>query len=198
MQIYQERYGKGEHVSLVDCVREPEASVFCRHGQRHHRAHWWRTQRVAVRYSPARGETGFVWADGSSLLLFITFKRWKDFHHVLDRFTVSTLPQAQRARSMGAIVYCVGVKEFNQTQVRVQRLRNANTLRCIVVIGSVCYSSLQLLPTPLSTCFPSGAASKLSEESSTQYDTHTYIPTYLHTYIHTHTQHKSHMSIICH
>lgn len=25
--------------------------------------------------------------------------------------------QAQRARSMGAIVYCVGVKEFNQTQV---------------------------------------------------------------------------------
>lgn len=25
--------------------------------------------------------------------------------------------QAERARSMGAIVYCVGVKEFNQTQV---------------------------------------------------------------------------------
>ena len=27
------------------------------------------------------------------------------------------LLQAQRARSMGAIVYCVGVKDFNQTQV---------------------------------------------------------------------------------
>ena len=31
--------------------------------------------------------------------------------------TLLLFPQAERARSMGAIVYCVGVKEFNQTQV---------------------------------------------------------------------------------
>ena len=31
--------------------------------------------------------------------------------------TLLLFPQAERARSMGAIVYCVGVKEFNETQV---------------------------------------------------------------------------------
>uniref|UniRef100_A0A8D3CFE7 Anthrax toxin receptor 1 n=1 Tax=Scophthalmus maximus TaxID=52904 RepID=A0A8D3CFE7_SCOMX len=45
--------------------------------------------------------------------------------HKLGRIPLSSLPfvlrvlllQAQRARAMGAIVYCVGVKEFNQTQL---------------------------------------------------------------------------------
>ena len=31
--------------------------------------------------------------------------------------------QAERARSLGAIVYCVGVKEFNQTQVGLRQMR---------------------------------------------------------------------------
>lgn len=43
MQISQERHGKRDHVSfrvsLLVGVREREASVFGRHGQRHHRAH---------------------------------------------------------------------------------------------------------------------------------------------------------------
>lgn len=38
---------------------------------------------------------------------------------------------------MGAIVYCVGVKDFNQTQVRGHRSINADTLKCILVIGSL-------------------------------------------------------------
>lgn len=38
---------------------------------------------------------------------------------------------------MGAIVYCVGVKDFNQTQVRGHRSMNADTPKCIVVIGSL-------------------------------------------------------------
>lgn len=38
---------------------------------------------------------------------------------------------------MGAIVYCVGVKDFNQTQVRGHRSINAHTPRCILVIGSM-------------------------------------------------------------
>lgn len=71
---------------------------------------------------------------------------------------------------MGAIVYCVGVKEFNQTQVRGHRLINVDALKCILVIGSMRSSSSRLLPTPLSTCFLSGAASNRSEESSTRYD----------------------------
>lgn len=37
---------------------------------------------------------------------------------------------------MGAIVYCVGVKDFNQTQVRGHRSINADTPKCILVIGS--------------------------------------------------------------
>lgn len=36
--------------------------------------------------------------------------------HVLTVLGVCV--QAQRARSLGAIVYCVGVKDFNQTQVQ--------------------------------------------------------------------------------
>lgn len=39
-------------------------------------------------------------------------------HKNLFAIVLSFCLQAQRARSMGAIVYCVGVKEFNQTQVR--------------------------------------------------------------------------------
>ncbi|TNN00027.1 hypothetical protein fugu_013059 [Takifugu bimaculatus] len=45
--------------------------------------------------------------------------------------------EAQRARTMGAIVYCVGVKDFNETQVRGHRSINADTPKCILVIGSV-------------------------------------------------------------
>lgn len=37
---------------------------------------------------------------------------YQDLMHV-----VCVCVQAQRARSLGAIVYCVGVKDFNQTQV---------------------------------------------------------------------------------
>lgn len=34
----------------------------------------------------------------------------------MDLFSLSS-QQAERARSLGAIVYCVGVKDFNETQV---------------------------------------------------------------------------------
>lgn len=34
-----------------------------------------------------------------------------------NRFIPYFFQQAERARSLGAIVYCVGVKDFNETQV---------------------------------------------------------------------------------
>lgn len=91
--------------------------MFRRHGQRHHRAHRRRAERVAVRHGPAGGGSG----SSSSGKCFG------------GGFTVSALFQAQRARSMGAIVYCVGVKEFNQTQVRGHRI--INTKAPFYVIG---------------------------------------------------------------
>lgn len=42
--------------------------------------------------------------------------QWHLLSNRADSF-LSIYVQAQRARSLGAIVYCVGVKDFNQTQV---------------------------------------------------------------------------------
>lgn len=49
--------------------------------------------------------------------------------HLLSNTADCLLPiyvQAQRARSLGAIIYCVGVKDFNQTQVT----QHQCTIRC--------------------------------------------------------------------
>lgn len=55
---------------------------------------------------------------------------------------------------MGAIVYCVGVKEFNQTQVRGHRLINVDALKCILVIGSIRSSKLATIADTVEHVFP--------------------------------------------
>lgn len=121
-------------------------------------------------------------------------------HKNLFAIVLSFCLQAQRARSMGAIVYCVGVKEFNQTQVRsTDRYQKYSKYIKIqisyFVCVSVCFSSLQLLQTQWNMCFLYGEASKPSGESLTQYGTH--IPHVYHINTHTHTK-ESHKNLRYH
>lgn len=55
----------------------------------------------------------------------IARQKYFDFSAALqeiNRVICSVSQQAERARSLGAIVYCVGVKDFNETQVAISTL----------------------------------------------------------------------------
>lgn len=81
----------------------------CRPSQRNHRLNGWRTAGAPAHHCAARGSR--------LTLSFLSFS-CSSVPGVMDPFFCFFLPQAEKARSLGAIVYCVGVKDFNETQVK--------------------------------------------------------------------------------
>lgn len=87
--------------------------VSSRPGQRDHRLNGWRAAGAPAHHRAGRGSR--------VPLDFLSCRRHSfgcsSVPDVIDPLPVF-LRQAEKARSLGAIVYCVGVKDFNETQVK--------------------------------------------------------------------------------
>lgn len=115
-QIQQENFGKttfvwtrGEWLMVADTGRY----VSSRPGQRHHCINGWRAAGAPAHHRAARGSRFTLDFLSCRRLSF----RCSSIPDVINPFPVF-LQQAEKARSLGAIVYCVGVKDFNETQVK--------------------------------------------------------------------------------
>lgn len=115
-QIQRENFGKNSFVStrggwLMDAVTGRYLSS--RPGQRDHRLNGRRAAGGPAHQRAARGNR--------FMLDFLSCRRLgfscSSIPDVIEAFPVF-VQQAEKARSLGAIVYCVGVKDFNETQVK--------------------------------------------------------------------------------
>lgn len=91
-----------------------------RHGQRDHRADRRRAAGAPAHHRAARGR----WLLNFSKGIIQKQKKMKRKLECPIKTIPPALQQAERARTLGAIVYCVGVKDFNETQVKPTRLSN--------------------------------------------------------------------------
>lgn len=120
-QIQRENFGKSSFVWgllggwVMDADTGGCVSMFppCRPGQRDHRFNGWWAAGAPAHHRAARGNR-FTLSFLSCCRLSFS---GSSVPGVMDPFPVF-LPQAEKARSLGAIVYCVGVKDFNETQVK--------------------------------------------------------------------------------
>lgn len=103
---------------VMNCI-EPFMYASSRHSQRDHCINRWRTAGTPAHLCTARGRNFTLSLNFLNCFSNRTELEAETFWQFSgsNRFIPLFFQQAERARSLGAIVYCVGVKDFNETQV---------------------------------------------------------------------------------